>query len=401
METTKKEKFKAFFKVFKRVMNIAMDVIIYPVVLFSLFLSTNSLLAKGNGEIQTFFDYSIVTVLSGSMRNAGFEINETVILQGFNVKELRPKSDSHEGDIIAFYYFRDVQGTSGAVTITDFENPPEPTSSTKTTSDKTIKDAVEGKKPIYFHRIVEILMAQDGTYFFRTQGDNNSTPDGYLIKQDYIVGQYLPVPAFITDSLTYLTTTQGIFYVVIIPLSILVFLQIIEVVTLVFAILAERKVLAGEIAFDSEESLASNVGKEMRDFDKVYFYDVTPEKDKDRVKEFLWGHLNTPKATDKDKLKYKQVEMSLQMYEKSREEYWRFWLSQEKSNKNQTKLHNLQRIANILNKTQNINLENKTKAQEKPLPPKALPKKAPNIKPLEKTNVLPVKKPLNDKIDKR
>ena len=386
LEQAKKEKWKKNIKKIRKISSIVVDIVVYPIVVISLFLSTTSLIAKGKGEVQTVFGYTIVSVLSGSMRAAGFEINDSVFLQGFDVTELRPKNEEFEGDIIAFYYYKDIEGVDGAVEITDFDILPEPTSQTPTTSDKTMQDAIENKKPVYFHRIIGVYMAEDGTYFFKTQGDSNNSADAFLIKEDFIVGKYLPVPTFITDSLAYVTTTRGIFIVVVIPLSILVFLQIIEVVTLVFAIISEKKVLSGEIAFDSEESVKAEVGKEMRNHDKVYFYDITPQKDKQRVKDFLWGHLNEESSSDRDKLQYKNVEIAIKMYEKSRDEYWRFWLSQEKSNRMKTKLLNLQRIANILAKTQEINQEHKnTQVIEY--------EKTGFIKKTETGRMLPMKKP--------
>jgi signal peptidase I len=41
------------------------------------------------------------------------------------------------------------------------------------------------------HRAVEKTLNSDGTYSFKTWGDNNVYPDGGLVKESDIVGRYL------------------------------------------------------------------------------------------------------------------------------------------------------------------------------------------------------------------
>jgi signal peptidase I len=43
------------------------------------------------------------------------------------------------------------------------------------------------------HRAVEKILNDDGTYSFKTWGDNNVYPDGGLVKQSDIVGKYLGI----------------------------------------------------------------------------------------------------------------------------------------------------------------------------------------------------------------
>lgn len=362
---------KRTWRITKRVFNIITDVFLYPIIVISMIIGFNSMTSKQQYEVKTYFGYSVVTVLSGSMIAGGFNIGDVVFLSPSSADNLRP------GDIIAFYNYRDISDpANGQLTlITDFDEVPEPSSETRVVGNKTKQDAVNAKKMVLFHRIINVYVAEDGTRFFETKGDSNASADFNYIREEFVVGKYLNAPKFIERAVTFMSSVKGIIYIVIIPLSILIFFQIIEVVTMVFAIITERKVLAGEIPFDCEESIKANVGREMRDFDKIYFYDITPAKDKKRVQHFLWGYLDEPKSSDKDKLYYKVIDNSLGMYEKSRNEYWRFWISREKSSRKITKLVNLQKVANILNKTIGENKE----SVQKVFAGRALPKRPAKI----------------------
>lgn len=341
---------KSFLSVAKKVFNIVTDIILYPIILVSMVIGLTTLAAKGKSEIKKVFGYTVVTILTGSMEAGGFFRNDVVLLEPFEVKNLRP------GDIIAFYSFLDNEDPSVIYMdlITDFDALPEVTSEQPVTGNATVQDAINNKSLVLFHRIHAVYMADDGTWFFQTKGDSNHGPDPILIRGDFIVGKYAPIPPAIENTITFMATPDGLIYIVIIPLSIMIFFQIIEVVTIIFAILTEKKVLAGEIPFDSPESIKADVGKEMRDFDKVYFYDISKAADKPRVKNFLWGYLNEPTATDKQKKKYAEVEMSLQIYPQSRDEYWRFWIIREKKGRYRRKLENLQKVSNILHKAVSV-----------------------------------------------
>lgn len=343
MSETKGQK---FWRISRKVFNIITDVVLYPIILMTMIIGFNAMTTKQQYEVKTYFGYSIVTIMSGSMVAGGFNVGDVVLLKPIQIDDLRA------GDIIAFYNYKDVGDPSQSqlTFITNFDEVPEPTSEERVVGTKTKRDAIAAKKIVLFHRIINVYVASDGTRFFETKGDSNPSADGNYIREDFIVGSYLPTSKTFEQVITFMSSVQGIIYIIIIPLSILIFFQIIEVVTMVFAIISERKVLAGEIPFDCEESIKANVGKEMRDFDKVYFYDITPQKDKERVKHFLWGYLAEEKASYKDKMYYKVVENSIGLYEKSRNEYWKFWISREKSSRKITKLVNLQKVANILTK---------------------------------------------------
>jgi signal peptidase I len=335
------------FKVAKKVFNILTDVVLYPIILLAMIIGLTTLTAKGKSEIKKVFGYTVVTILSGSMEKGGFYRNDVVLLGPYDVNDLRP------GDIIAFYYPLGLTSESKNLTEIDFssnqEGEPGQTRNHYIYPQK-LQDVIKAKAPVYFHRIHAVFETEDGTRYFQTKGDSIDKTDHVLVKSEFIVGKYINTSPAIRGVFTFMATPKGLIYIVIVPLSILIFFQIIEVVTIIFAIMTEKKVLAGEIPFDSEESLKAEVGKEMRDFDKVYFYDISKTADKPRVKLFLWGHLNEPNANAKQKKQYADVEASLKIYETSRDEYWKFWILRAKNSKTKRKLQSLQHVSNILHK---------------------------------------------------
>ena len=71
------------------------------------------------------FGVSIVAIQSGSMTRGGFQIGDIVIINRTNTDNLRPKSSTYEGDIIAFYYENADRNVTKTL-ITDFDNYVEP-----------------------------------------------------------------------------------------------------------------------------------------------------------------------------------------------------------------------------------------------------------------------------------
>ena len=129
----------------------------------------------------------------------------------------------------------------------------------------------------------------------------------------------------------------------------------------------EKKVIALEVPFDSEESIKNNIGFEMRDSDKVYFYDIIPENQKDEVKDFLWGYLYEPQnKSEKKQLEF--VNAGLSLYP-NREEYWNYFIQNTKSSRNKKRLIKLHNIANAIyaSKKNEKNKELQTQQQKTPV----------------------------------
>ena len=73
------------------------NIIIIPVLAISIICSVIMLNAKRSNNVPNIFGFSLVTILSESMTNSGFEIDEAVMVKNTEPEELQV------GDIIAYY----------------------------------------------------------------------------------------------------------------------------------------------------------------------------------------------------------------------------------------------------------------------------------------------------------
>lgn len=308
---------------FGKVLGIITDILLLPVIILSLFTSFVMINAKSENKVVSILGYSVVKILSGSMVDAGYNIGDYTMIKKVNTEKLRV------GDDIAFYRFFDPSDPSESrlTLIEDFNNLPAITSDKSVVGTTTQEDAISKKASIIFHRIEAVYMAQDGTRFFKTKGVSNGSSDPFLIRDDFVVGKNAINSQFFMDVLKFCSTSIGMLVLVIVPLSILIFFQLMEIFDMVIAISLEKKVLALLVPFDNEECLSMKIGKDMDDLDKIYFYDVTSKKKKSEVKEFLWGHLKAEDASRKDKNYLEIVNASISIYETGRGNYWKFWLN--------------------------------------------------------------------------
>ena len=275
------------------------------------------------------FGVSIVAIQSGSMTRGGFQIGDIVIINRTNTDNLRPKSSTYEGDIIAFYYENADRNVTKTL-ITDFDNYVEPDIPEESMPKRDNKeDLLDEYTRIYFHRVVGVYVDNaTGIRYFQTQGDSNGSVDNYLIREDLVVGKYVNTPMWVRSIFKFCASGLGMIILVILPLTILIFMQMLSLLEQVSALMTERKVVMGQMNFDNEESIKVNVGYEMRDFDKIYFYDVSPEENKAQVRDFLWVYPENVKVSKKQRSHLKAVDIALDIYDKKgAREYWNYWKS--------------------------------------------------------------------------
>ncbi len=297
-------------------------------------------------EVKSAFGVSFVAIQSGSMIAGGFEIGDIVIINSINTDNLRPKTSSYEGDIIAFYYVRDnADNYTKKTLINDFNNIPEPTLET-IPNRKDKDDLITEYTKIYFHRVVGVYVDESGTRFFQTQGDSNSSVDSYLIREDLVVGKYVNTPLWVRSIFRFCASGIGMIVLVVAPLTILIFMQMLSLLEQVSALMTERKVVMGLMKYDDIESIKSNVGYEMRDFDKIYYYDITAPENKNDVKDFLWQYPENVKISRKQKAHLKMVEVALDIYDKKgAKEYWTYWKNYYRNKLTRKKINLLSYVA--------------------------------------------------------
>lgn len=325
-----------------KILGIVTDILLYPVLILAIVVSGIVLTTRSTNQVIPIFGISFVRVLSGSMVAGGYDIGDVVILNTVDATDIKI------GDVIAFYRYSDSEDPSRAYLekIEDFDNPPPILSETRVCGTKTKKDAVDAEATVIFHRVVAVFQAKDGTRFFETKGDSNSSKDGTLVRQDFVVGRDIGTPEWLLNIFAFCFSTKGMLYLVIIPLGILIFVQLLEIFELIFALMVERDVLSLKIAYNSEESIKNNIGFEMRDFDKVYFYDIAKDEEKQDVKDFLWGNLYQPQ--NKSELRQLNIVESGIALLPNREQYWNYFIQNAKTSRTKKQLIKLQQVANTI-----------------------------------------------------
>ena len=120
------------------------------------------------------------------MKASGFEVGDKVLIKQVDTDKLRV------GDIISFYYFYDnYDNYFEKVAITDFNNLPFADSDEINYSQRTTKEQLENKNSrIYFHHIHKVYISEEGIRYFQTKGSSNASPDTYLTREDFVIGQF-------------------------------------------------------------------------------------------------------------------------------------------------------------------------------------------------------------------
>ena len=209
--------------------------------------------------------------------------------------------------------------------ITDFDNIKEPTVEEYEGRRDVSEVAKLENVKVYFHRIIDVMIDDSGTRFFITQGDSNESQDAIAIREDYVVGTYVYTPTWLRAIFRFCASSVGMIILVVLPLTALIMMQMLSLLEQISALMTEKKVLAGTIRFDSEEAIKANVGVEMRDYDKVYFYDVVPVEDKLGAFEALWGYLKYPNVPKRKKKALVTALRAKGIYAISRDRYYEYW----------------------------------------------------------------------------
>ncbi|MEG1751851.1 MAG: hypothetical protein RR140_00430 [Clostridia bacterium] len=305
------------------ILGLISDILIYPVIIVSLFSTFSMIASKTQGKVQKIFGYGIVKVLSGSMIKVGegdatgFNVNDCVFVKEKDANEYRVN------DVVAFYRYVDQADSKAPIFVIDATNPPPITGTGVDFGDrKTVADVVELKVLVIFHQIKEIRMNADGTRFFETKGTSNSGADSEIIREDFIVGKYVFTPKWARDVFQFCTTPVGMITLVVVPLTVLITMQLLSLLEQVSALVLEKKVLTKKIAYYAEECIESNVGTDMRLFDKAFFYDIMPKKQKADVEKFLWGAIKSNKLEQ-----YEFAKETMELYAINPDAFWNHWIN--------------------------------------------------------------------------
>lgn len=220
----------------KRILNLVLDIVLFPILIFATCFSLSLIITKITKGVPMVFGYAMITVVSGSMRDAGFEVGDKAFIKQTEANELAV------GDYIAFF---------------DYVDPAHPRPATIANGEKPTSNP--RKNRIVFHEIIKIETDANGDLWFRTKGTNNASADYNVIYQDYVIGKHVDDGKGIVKFFKFVNSTTGIVLLVIIPCVIILFRDCYELMTMVFEYSDEKKKIKREKEI---ETLKAAIGED-------------------------------------------------------------------------------------------------------------------------------------------
>lgn len=234
----------------KRILNLVLDIVLFPILIFATCFSLSLIITKITKGVPMVFGYAMITVVSGSMRDAGFEVGDKAFIKQTEANELAV------GDYIAFF---------------DYVDPAHPRPATIANGEKPTSNP--RKNRIVFHEIIKIETDANGDLWFRTKGTNNASADYNVIYQDYVIGKHVDDGKGIIKFFKFVNSTTGIVLLVIIPCIIILFRDCYELMTMVFEYSDEKKKIKRKkeievLKIASEEDDLENPEEKAKPIDK-------------------------------------------------------------------------------------------------------------------------------------
>ena len=326
------------YRTLYNVLGIIGDIILIPVILISLISSAAMFVSRTQNTLPSIFGLSLAFVSSDSMEPSGFMKGDVLFIvrtDPYTLKVGTTEAGDELGDVIAFYSYQD--DVDKGITLTPISNETVVTKPLTTTIEgRTSVDNLPEKTKIVFHEVVGRCVDEDGTLFFETKGTGNGSKDIIKVRADYVIGKYSYTPTWLRATFRFCASQIGMICLVVVPLGILILFQCFSLIEQTNNMIIEKGVIKGKIKFNSPESIKANVGIEMNDVEKVRFYALASDKEKDEVEEFLWGYLKN--GNNKEKEEYTFVKRTIEYFKLSPDKYFDAWAEKLKGKKNKEKL---------------------------------------------------------------
>ena len=346
------------------------DFMFFPIMIIAMF-SCLSLFSVGKTKPVSIASFSLVKIKSGSMVEMGFGIGDTVITKKTD------RSHIDLGDIIAFYNFHDSldSGTEKFVVVEynysvgkEIDMSDEninPSGNTKTPdftginkvkreNEKNLSYVEELGIAVYFHQVIGIYTDGWGNVFYKTKGTHNGSADSGLVREEFVVGEYVNTPRAVRDVFNFCATGLGMILFVCIPLSVLVLMDCFSLIEQIEIIKYEKSIVDGDVKLTDSDFKKNFDPNEMELYNKVYVYFKTPPQEREKVKQMLWRELFDPEIelTIKEKEELELLNTSIGKLQQSPDEYWKVWLLGTKggTNKRIQKLYNSLEYEKLYNK---------------------------------------------------
>jgi len=301
-------------KIYKAISK-ALDIIMIPIMILAVFCCFVMFNAKRQNLVPNVLGYSLIVPVSGSMRASGFEPGNTVLVRTANPRGLAV------GDIIAYYKVSSTQNNIPA--LPKYETPESESKFAKLDfngliGNRSAEMVAAGSKqtPIIFHQIVDIREGEDGTLYFHTKGTSNGSADSWWIESQYIVGVYSELPSAVSTIITFIGSIDGIIWLVIIPVAVLMFLLALEFIDNWDRYETEQKLVKGEIYLTDKACVNKHIGYDMTKQNKLILLARAPDDYKQTYINLMWKDGDIPKGIVKH---YKKQNWSARETEKLEE----------------------------------------------------------------------------------
>ena len=276
---------KSGTRIFYRILSDLVTIIMIPAILLALYACFLMFRAQKDGTAVSMFGYSPVRVLSGSMIASGFEINEVVMIKEVNTKSLK------KGDIIAFYvYTKGIPAGLDPYTFDEYIAPEGISEKADFSFKKFLGEKNElqtqagaAHESIWFHKIVDIRIDENGDLWIKTWGTSNKDAygnpiyDAFWTREDLVVGKYVETAGFISTCLGFLGSNTGIVFLVIVPLGILLIVLSIQFIDAYDRYSMEKKIRKDAIKITDDLSIKKQIGYDLSSETKLMV--LSNEKD--------------------------------------------------------------------------------------------------------------------------
>lgn len=255
-EKTLKEK-----NIFLKIISVTSSVICCAVALFALVFCVCNFSATLQKIVPSFAGFSTMRISSGSMVKSGYKVGDTVVVKSVDAKTIKPN------DVVAFYtYSKSYYGVNKTdmkeVSADSIAKHKSGLTFTKFFGfqNKQMKEAARSGSMLVFHHVRSVYQDEEGRRWFTTYGSSNSSDDTWLINEDYVVGisDNSKAGVFMSKILNFASTTIGRLALVIIPLAIISFVLIkqllrdIQIARLQLSVIEEKRKLTDPICVKYE-----------------------------------------------------------------------------------------------------------------------------------------------------
>lgn len=289
---------------FYRIISKVIDIVMIPVMVLAIFCCFVMFNAKRQNLVPNILGYSLVVPVSPSMVASGFEPGKTVLVRTANPKGLQV------GDIIAYYRYTAANRGVNPYSYPVYVAPENESKYADLTFDLLIGNrnvemqiAGAAQTDIIFHQIVDIRQDNNGTLWFKTKGTSNATADSWWVRGEYIVGVYDEVPPIIHSLVTFVGSVDGIIYLVIIPIAIIMFMLALEFIDNWDRYEMEQKLVKGEIYLTDKMCVKKNIGFDMTPKNKLIVLSRASVEDMQLYAKLMWKTKDMPKGLMKHILK--------------------------------------------------------------------------------------------------